>query len=30
VLAELCNWFTLGFDLAELNDTKALLDDLAL
>jgi hypothetical protein len=30
VLAEIYNWFTLRFDIAELKDTKALLDDLAL
>ena len=29
MLAQICNWFTEGFDTADLKDAKALLDDLA-
>ena len=29
MLAEIYNWFTEGFDTADLKDAKALLDDLA-
>jgi hypothetical protein len=28
-LDEICNWFTEGFDTAELKDAKALLDELS-
>jgi predicted ATPase len=28
MLAEICNWFTEGFDTADLKDAKALLDEL--
>jgi hypothetical protein len=28
LLAEICNWFTEGFDTADLKDAKALLDEL--
>jgi hypothetical protein len=29
MLAEICGWFTEGFDTRDLKDAKALLDDLA-
>ena len=29
MLAEVYNWFTEGFDTADLKDTKALLDELS-
>jgi len=29
VLVEICNWFTEGFDTADLKDAKALLDELS-
>ena len=29
MLAEICSWFTEGFDTADLNDAKALLDELS-
>ena len=29
MLAEIYNWFTEGFDTADLKDTKALLDELS-
>jgi hypothetical protein len=29
MLAEIYNWFTEGFDTADLNEAKALLDELA-
>jgi predicted ATPase len=29
ILAEIYNWFTEGFDTADLKDAKALLDELA-
>jgi predicted ATPase len=28
MLADICNWFTEGFDTADLKDAKALLDEL--
>ena len=28
MLSEICNWFTEGFDTADLKDAKALLDEL--
>jgi hypothetical protein len=28
MLAEICGWFTQGFDTADLKDAKALLDEL--
>ena len=28
--AEICNWFTEGFDTADLKDAKALLDELSI
>jgi len=28
MLAEICNWFTEGFDTADLKDAKALLEEL--
>jgi hypothetical protein len=28
MLAAICNWFTEGFDTADLKDAKALLDEL--
>jgi len=29
LLAEICNWFTEGFDAADLKDAKALLEELS-
>ena len=29
ILAEICNWFTEGFDTVDLKDAKALLDELS-
>ena len=29
MLAEICGWFTEGFDTADLKDAKALLDELS-